>query len=102
MAQKSRKAHLSASACTWLEAAREAIRRHDGGMVVESTEPATENEPPSVKIVPLDDATDSAVIAHVCAAFVRWADPDAREAAMAADRARAMFIDDLENAWRGK
>ena len=100
MSQKSKVVRLSEGAVAWVEAAREAIKRHDGGVVCELRERADDDALPSVRLVPVDSAGDAAVIAHCLAHFVRWSDPETRDAAKAADEARAAFIRDLQDAWR--
>ncbi len=97
---KTRTVRLSASAVQWLAAARQAIRDHDGGLVVHMPPPADDGEMPRIEMVPVEEASDSAVIAHLASFACRWMPPASREAALKAEAARRAYIEELANAWK--
>ena len=91
---------LSAGAVAYVAAAREAIRRYDGGMVPHVSFGPDEDSDPVLTLQPVDDAPDSAVIIHACALALRWLDPETRAAALKAEAARAEYIEGLDT-WKG-
>ena len=94
---RERTVRLTAAAAGSLEAMREAINTYDGGFVVEV---GGTGDQLTVKLVPVDQATDAAVIAHACALARQWLDPEIRETATKANEARRAYITELRNAWK--
>ena len=97
---KARTTRLTSAAVEYLQAVRAAVKQHADGMVAHVDHGS--GDKPEVKLFSADDAPDSAVIVHACALALRWLDPEIREAALKAEAARQTYIEELQNAWKGK